>query len=226
MNFIEKLERIRSLIEKAAAAAGRSAKDIQLVAVTKGVTAERVAEAVSAGLVHFGENRVQEAEAKIPLVAGHGLHWHMIGHLQTNKAKPALALFQTIQSVDSVRLAKVLSDVCVEENRTASLLLEVNASGEPQKHGFKPEEVYTAAESIMKLPGVFVRGLMGMAPNAADTALRRECFRKLRNIFSVLKTFKNPQLEMKTLSMGMSDDFEIAIQEGANMVRLGRALFG
>ncbi|MBI3316009.1 MAG: YggS family pyridoxal phosphate-dependent enzyme [Candidatus Omnitrophica bacterium] len=226
MDFRTKLERVLGLIEKAAGESGRTAKDIQLVAVTKDVGSEAIREAIAAGVLLFGENRVQEAETKIPLVSAEGASWHMIGHLQTNKVKPAVSLFQTIQSVDSVRLAKAISGACAESGRTASVLLEVNVSGESQKYGFSPEEIYAAVEAIVALPNVFVKGLMGMAPNTGDAELKRAAFKKLRNIFSVLKTLKNPQLEMKVLSMGMSDDFEIAIREGSNMVRLGRALFG
>ena len=221
----ERLDRLNGLVDQAAKRSGRSAKDITIVAVTKGAGAEEVKEAVSAGLKVFGENKVQEAEAKIPLVGDPALEWHMIGHLQSNKIKSAMELFSLIQSVDSLGLAKKLNEVAVAASRTVSVLLEVNISGETQRFGFGPEEIYTAIESVAALPAVKVLGFMGMAPAGPDMTVKKEAFKKLRNIFSVCRTLKYPNLEMKHLSMGMSDDFESAIEEGSNMIRIGRVLF-
>ena len=225
ISFRERLERVQNAMSRAAEKSGRTLKDITLVAVTKAASPQALLEAEAAGVLIFGENKVQEAETKIPLVANPDVQWHMVGHLQTNKVKTAVSLFRMIQSVDSVRLAKNISDESVAIGKVASVLLEVNISGETQKYGFKPEEIYTAIESMAGLPGIHVMGLMGIAPNGVDGNVKREAFKKLRSIFSVCKTIKRERLEMKYLSMGMSDDFEIAIEEGANMVRLGRVLF-
>lgn len=225
MTLKERLELIHSRIDKAARETGRSLKDIAVVAVTKGVSPEKITEAMQAGLLVFGENKVQEAEPKI-LGIQPPPEWHMVGHLQSNKVKTAVLLFQMIQSVDSVRVAKEIGAESAALNKQMPILLEVNISGEPKKFGFSPEEIYTAVEDIVKLPGIQVAGLMGIGPLGAPPEAVREAFKKLRNIFSVCKTLKRENLQMKHLSMGMSDDFEIAIQEGSNMVRLGRALFG
>lgn len=221
----ERLDRLNGLVDQAAKRSGRSAKDITIVAVTKGAGAEAVKEAVSAGLKMFGENKVQEAEAKIPLVGDPALEWHMIGHLQSNKIKPAMELFGLIQSVDALSLAKKLNEAAIAGARTVSVLLEVNISGEKQKFGFGPEEIYGVLEQVAALPAVKVLGFMGMAPAGPDLTAKKEAFKKLRNIFSVCRTLKHSNIEMKHLSMGMSDDFEIAIEEGSNMIRIGRALF-
>lgn len=221
----EKMDRLQSRVEEAAKRSGRSAKDITIVAVTKGAAAEAVKEAAAAGLRIFGENKVQEAEAKIPLVGDPPLEWHMIGHLQSNKIKPAMELFGLIQSVDALSLAKKLNEAATAGARTVSVLLEVNISGEKQKFGFSSDEIYGVLEQVAALPAVKVLGLMGMAPAGPDAAVKKEAFKKLRNIFSVCRTLKHPNIEMRHLSMGMSDDFEIAIEEGSNMIRIGRALF-
>lgn len=213
-------------MDEAAKKTGRSLKDIGLVAVTKGMGADKISEARAAGILVFGENRVQEAAEKIPQVAAEGLEWHMVGHLQTNKIKTALSLFNLIESVDSVRLAKALNDESRALGKIADVLLEVNISGEAQKYGFKPEAVYSALEEISGFPGIRVLGLMGIAPDAVENSVKRDAFKKLKNIFSVCKTTKYENVKMQILSMGMSDDFEIAIEEGSNLVRLGRALFG
>ena len=224
MSVAHKLEALRARIEGAAKRSGRDGKDVILVAVTKGAPAEAVREAMAAGLTVFGENKVQEAQGKIPEV-GTGPEWHMVGHLQSNKVKSALELFTLIHSVDSVKLAKNLSVAASLENKTASILLEINISGEAQKYGFAPEEIYGAVDLVAALPSLKVLGLMGMAAVGTDPRPKREAFRILRNLFSVCKSLKYPSVEMRHLSMGMSDDFEIAIEEGSNMVRIGRVLF-
>lgn len=221
---LDNLNEIRSKIEAAAVKAGRKGTDVRLVAVTKGVRPERIREAVEAGLTSLGENRVQEAEGKTAAL-GPGTEWHMIGHLQTNKAKTAVELFSVVQSVDSLKLAQKLSLEAQALNKTLRILLEVNVSGEEQKHGFSPDELYGIVGQIAALPALKIEGLMGMAPNTEDAAPRREAFKKLKGLFIVCKGLKLPTVEMKTLSMGMSDDYEIAVEEGANMVRIGRALF-
>lgn len=226
MEIKERLARVQLLIEEAAKRSGRPAKEITLVAVTKGVPPERVLEAKEAGLRLFGENRIQEAKEKIPKVVDPAVEWHLVGHLQSNKVSDALSLFSLIHSVDSVRLAERISRESEQRGRVTPALLEVNISGEPQKYGFLPEAIYTAIDAIKDFPGIRISGLMGMAPNDPDKEKKREAFKKLRNLFSVCRSFKGERLEMKYLSMGMSGDFETAIEEGSNMVRLGRILFG
>lgn len=218
----EKLASVNQRLEKAALRSGRSLKDITIIAVTKGAAAEAVLEAREAGISVFAENRVQEALLKVPQVTA---EWHMIGHLQSNKVRPALELFQMIQSVDTLRLAEKIHEEALVMGRVVPVLLEVNISGEAQKYGFKPEEIYSAAEGTAAFSQLKVMGLMGLAPAGAEEAPKRDAFKKLRNLFSVCKTLKNKNIEMKHLSMGMSDDFEMAVEEGSNMVRLGRVLF-
>ena len=220
----EKLECVRAAMEEAARKSGRSATGITLVAVTKGASPEAIAQAREAGLSVFAENKVQEAEAKIPL-AGQPAEWHLVGHLQSNKIKTALSLFQLIQSVDSARLAKMVSDESLALGKVTPVFLEVNISGQARRYGFSPEEIYAGVEAVAEMPGIRVMGLMGIAPHPASDDEKRESFKKLRNLFSVCKTLKRPNVEMKTLSMGMSGDFRIAIEEGSTMIRLGRALF-
>ncbi|MBI2095076.1 MAG: YggS family pyridoxal phosphate-dependent enzyme [Candidatus Omnitrophica bacterium] len=222
-SIAERVAQVRERIEAAARRSGRSAGEITLVAVTKGVSAEGIKAARAAGLSFFGENRVQEAAAKIP--AGSPGEWHMIGHLQTNKVAEAVRMFQMVQSVDSVRLAGKIDEECARADRTMPVLFEVNVAGEAQKYGFKPEEIYAALDAAERLGRLRLVGLMGMAPNSAEAGPRREAFKKLRNIFNVLKSIKKENVEMRYLSMGMSDDFEPAIEEGSNMVRIGRAIF-
>lgn len=220
----EKLEIIRKNIEEAAVKSGRALKDVTLIAVTKSASNEKILQAKEAGLATFGENKVQEAEAKIQAL-GPGLEWHMIGHLQSNKVKTAVSLFNLIQSVDSVRLAKTINDEAEAAQKVMNVLLEVNASGEQQKYGFAPEEIYTALDQMREFKSIKILGVMGMAPNSPDEGARRAAFKKLKSIYSVCKSVKQPNLEVKILSMGMSDDYKIAVEEGSNMVRIGRALF-
>ncbi len=202
-------------VEAACLRAGRSPQDVTVVAVAKGFPAEAVREAHAAGLRHFGENRVQEAAAKRPLLADLDVTWHMVGHLQTNKVKKALELFQVVHSVDSLRLAQELSR---RASRPLTVLLEVNVAGEASKFGLSPEEVPSVAEAVARLPHLELVGLMTVAPLARDPEEVRPVFRRLRELACALG--------LPHLSMGMSDDFEVAIEEGATMVRLGRAIFG
>ena len=223
--FRTRFETVQAKIDEAARKTGRSLKDITLVAVTKGVKSELILEVKEAGLSIFGENRVQEAEEKIPAVNFPDVQWQLIGHLQSNKVKTAVALFQLIQSVDTVRLADKISQEALAAGKMMPVLLEVNISGEEQKYGFKTEEVYSAIDQMASMQGIRVLGLMGMASNLVNENVKRETFKKLRGLFSACKMLKHPNIEMKFLSMGMSDDYGIAIEEGANMVRIGRALF-
>jgi pyridoxal phosphate enzyme (YggS family) len=222
-------------ISRAAARAGRSADEITLVAVTKTFPPELVEEAWNAGLREFGENRVQEAEPKVLWFRERGipLKWHMVGHLQRNKAKTAIGLFDVVQSVDSLRLARELSRRSTAEGLTLPVLLEVNVSGESSKYGFplhpddagQLEGFLAAVAEIAELPNLDPRGLMTIAPFEAPEDVLRSCFRRLRELLGELRECYSGQ-HWQHLSMGMTDDFEIAIEEGATIVRIGRAIFG
>ncbi len=222
-NIKDRIDAIRVRIDEAAKRSGRALKDISLVAVTKNASVAAILEAKAAGIEIFAENRIQDAQEKVPQIPG---HWQLIGHLQSNKIKPALELFELFQSIDSVKLAEKIQEELLIQNRILPVLLEVNISGESQKHGFQPDDVYRAVETIGAMTQIQIVGLMGIAPNTPEIQLRRQAFKKLKGTFVVLKGLKNERLKMQTLSMGMSDDYEAAIEEGSNMVRLGRAIFG
>ncbi len=211
----ERLALVRERVARAAERAGRSPAEVTIVAVSKSFPAAAIAEAAAAGIAHIGENRVQEAAAKIPSLRHLPVTWHLVGHLQTNKAKTAIDLFDIIHSVDSLRLAEVLSH---RAERALPVLLEVNVVGEPGKFGFSPQQALQAAEAIARLPRLEVRGLMTVAPLVSDPEEVRPVFRDLRRL--------RDALGLAELSMGMTDDFEVAIEEGATLVRIGRAIFG
>jgi len=227
MNSIkENLYRVWERIEKAAQKSGRKREDITLVAVTKTVEVERIREGIEAGIKEIGENRVQEAREKIPLLPREGIKWHMVGHLQRNKAKYAVRLFDMIQSLDSLSLAEELEKRCQKENRTLEVLIEVNIGGEETKFGVAPQEVISLIEKVKDFPHLKIKGLMCVPPWLEDPEKVRPYFIQMRELKEKVIEEKIPGVEMKYLSMGMTDDFEIAIEEGANMVRLGRAIFG
>lgn len=220
----ENIARVRQRIAEAARRSGRDPGAVTLIGVTKTVPAERVAAAFRAGVTVFGENYVQEARDKIPAVnaaTGKPPVWHLIGHLQTNKAKYAVDLFDVVQTVDSARLAQEIGRQASKRSGTQRVLIEVNLSGEAQRAGVLPEGVAELAEVVARTPGVVLEGLMGMAPVAADPAGARPHFDRLRRLWEAL-----PAGGRGILSMGMSGDFEVAIEEGATHVRIGTALFG
>ena len=212
----ERVAHVRQRVERAAERAGRSPADVTIVAVSKGFPPSAIDEAVVAGIADLGENRVQEAAAKIVALRPLPITWHLVGHLQTNKAKTALELFDIIHSVDSLHLAEVLSHP--DRSGPLPILLEVNAAGEATKFGFPPGEVAAAAQAIARLPHLDLRGLMTVAPFVSDPETVRPVFRELRRL--------RDALGLRELSMGMTDDFEVAIEEGATLVRIGRAIFG
>lgn len=199
-----------------------------MVGVTKGFDAELAAAAARAGVVELGENRVQEAREKIPCVrelVGEGaVTWHLVGHLQRNKARWAVQLFTWVHSVDSPELAHELSRRATSAGRTVEVLVEVNVAGEATKYGTTPERAAELVELAAVLPGLRVRGLMTVAPQAPDPEEVRWVFRALRELRDRIRVGHG--LELPELSMGMTDDFEVAVEEGATLVRLGRALFG
>ena len=196
-----------------------------MVAVTKNRTAAEVEEALSCGIGTIGENRVQEAEAKMAEV-GIPARWHLVGHLQTNKAKKAVALFDLVQSVDSLRVASALDAQAGKASRVLDVLVQVNTSGEERKSGVAPQCLQALARKLAGLPNLRIRGLMTIGALSADAEVVRSCFALLRELRDRLAAARIERVEMKYLSMGMSGDFELAITEGSNMVRLGSALFG
>jgi PLP dependent protein len=221
-----RLHRVRTRIADAAARAGRDPAAVTLIAVSKTRPAEDVAEAVAAGVEHVGENRVQEAAGKVDRVRellGRDPTWHLIGTLQRNKAGQALDLFGLIHSVDTVRLAETLS--ARSEGRRVPILLEVYLGTDRARPGFRPDDVEQSVNSIIALPGLEVRGLMTVAPLGLPSDAIRPVFRHLRELRDALRD-RHPGLGLDELSMGMSEDFELAVEEGATMVRVGRAVFG
>jgi len=217
MEIAVRIARVRERIAAACARTGRAPEEVTLIAVTKGFGPDVVREAVEADVRDFGENRVQEAGAKIGTLADlpRDVRWHMIGHLQTNKVKTAVELFDTIHSVDSIHLAEAISR---RAPAPVPVFLEVSVAGEASKSGFSQTDVQRARETIGGMPGLQVQGLMTVAPMTDDTEEARPVFRQLADLAHALGLNK--------LSMGMSDDFEVAVEEGATHVRLGRVLFG
>ena len=216
--------RVRERIAAAAARAGRRAADIVLVAASKTVDPDWILAAAQAGMADFGENYVQEAQPKIARI-GHGVRWHFVGHLQTNKAKQAVALFDIVQTVDSERLAAELDRRAHSAGRRLAVLLEVNTSGEETKFGVSPDETLRLAETVAGLEALELKGLMTMGRLGVEPAEARAGFALLRRVFDEVCR-QLPGAEMAWLSMGMSGDFEVAIEEGSNMVRVGTAIFG
>ncbi|HOC32235.1 MAG TPA: YggS family pyridoxal phosphate-dependent enzyme [Armatimonadota bacterium] len=218
----DNLSRIRERIAQAAERCGRSSDEITLVAVTKTQPAESLQAVLDAGATDIGENYVAEAEAKFREVDfPEGVTRHCIGHLQSNKARRALDTFDVIQSVDSIKLLTRLDTAAAERATMVSVLLEVRLTDEPEKTGFLPDELPTALETAARAPHIRVLGLMGMAPFTPDMERRRATFRELYCHYLTLEPSQR-----HILSMGMTDDFEIAIEEGSTMVRIGTALFG
>lgn len=220
-------ERAQSVLERiarAAARSGRSPESVRLVAVSKTQPVERIAEAYEAGLTVFGENYVQEAEGKIGSFPG--AEWHFIGKLQGNKVRKAVSLFGWIQTVDSQRLLAEISRRCMEIGKTIPVLIEVNIAGEESKAGIAPDGLPSLLASAAELPGIRVRGLMAIPPVTDDPEKSRPGFALLRELLDRHATSVGTMEKMNELSMGMSNDFEAAIEEGATMVRIGTAVFG
>lgn len=213
--------RVGERIAAAARRGGRRPEDVTLVAVTKGVDASQILEAVAAGVQDLGENRVQEAASKAAAVSA-GARWHLVGHLQRNKVRQAVALFTVIHSLDGARLA---ADVSRRAAAPVDVLLQVNVAGEAQKFGVPPEEAPTVLRAIAGLPALHVVGLMTIAPLSGDPEETRPIFGRLRGLRDDLEALGIAGVTLPHLSMGMSGDFEIAVEEGATMVRIGRAIF-
>ena len=223
MSFADNLAAIQQRIHEACGRAEREAHSVMLLAVSKTHPAEVIDEAVRGGQIFFGENKVQEAKSKIPASAGRA-RWHFIGHLQSNKARDAVNLFEMIQSVDSLDLAREISKRCEQASKEMPILLEVNVAGESSKFGYKPERLLAELNELNSLPRLSVQGLMTIPPFATNAEKARPHFRRLRELKGQCEDMLG--LAWPHLSMGMSGDFEIAIEEGATIVRVGTALFG
>ncbi len=223
---MELLSNINSVRERIAAACARARRDpgsVTLVAVTKGQSPDIVSQAARLGLTLFGENKVQEAKAKIPICPGR-LRWHFIGHLQTNKCREAIELFEMVQSVDSLHVAEELNKRAEQAARTLPVLIEINIVGEASKFGYRPEKLRTELTHLNALPRLEIHGLMTVPPWSSEPENVRPVFRQLRELKQECEQILGAP--MPHLSMGMTGDFEVAIEEGATMVRIGTALFG
>lgn len=225
--FKGRQEEVVDRIARAARRAGRDPTAVKLIAVTKAVPVERLPEALACGCRAFGESRIQEALVKMDALGAYSeIEWHLIGPLQSNKVKGAAGRFALIQSVDRLEAAERLDAETRKRKLIQPVLLEVNVAGEATKHGFAPEELVRAAERIAALGGLRVLGLMAIPPAAAEAEAARPHFRRVRELADQVEARGIPGVSMKDLSMGMSGDFEIAVEEGATMVRIGTALFG
>src|SRR5437868_10105881 len=222
-SIAENLDGVREQIAQAAAKVGRAIDDVELVAISKTHDAVKVREAIEAEQSLFGESRVQEARVKIPDLPSN-LRWHFVGHLQKNKIRHALPLFELIHSVDSLALAEDVNRIAEEDGLHPRVLLEVNVAGEGSKFGFKPEMLRTEMESLLALPRLSILGLMTIPPLAEEAEVSRKHFIQLRELRDRLQT--EFHVDLAQLSMGMTQDFPVAVEEGATLVRVGTAIFG
>jgi len=223
MSLAENLASIQQRIRAAAARAGRDAASVTLLAVSKTHPPETIHEAVAAGQLLFGENKIQEAKAKIPSSPGRA-RWQFIGHLQSNKVRDAVDLFELIQGVDSLAIAREISKRAVQAAKTMPILIEVNVAGEGSKFGYHPDQLLAELNEINALPKLEVHGLMAIPPYATIPEKTRPYFQRLRELKGQCEGILG--VPLPHLSMGMSGDFEVAIEEGATLVRIGTALFG
>lgn len=222
-SIAENLDRVREEISTAAAKSGRTHNDVELVAITKTHPAESVREAIEAGQILFGENRVQEARAKIPELPSN-CRWHFVGHLQKNKIRHALPLFEMFHGIDSLELAQDINRIAEEEGLYPRVLLEVNVAGEGSKFGFGPDALSEQMEGLLALPRLSVEGLMCIPPIVMESEDSRKFFVQIRKLRDSLE--KEFGLKLPQLSMGTTQDFPIGIEEGATLVRVGTAIFG
>ncbi len=221
----ERLEEIRRRMDEAAEKAGRDPSSIRLIAVSKTKPVSMIREAVAAGVTDLGENYIQEAREKIPQVSGQ-VRWHFIGHLQTNKAKYAARLFDWIHTIDRVEIADALNRRAGMENRVLRVLIEVNVGKEETKSGVMEEDLFPLVEHVATLPQLSLKGLMVIPPLTADPEEVRGYFIKTRRLAEQVAARNIPNVSMEELSMGMTSDFEVAIEEGSTMIRVGTAIFG
>jgi len=225
MAIVDNINSVKQRLRKSCEKVGRDPDEIILVAVSKTFPAEAIRIAVENGIQHIGENRVQEAEGKFQQL-GKIAQWHLVGHLQTNKVKKALQIFDFIHSLDSFHLAQEISKRAVQMQREIDCLVEVNTSGETTKFGVEPDQALELVKMIAPLPGIRLKGLMTIGAFLPDPEQVRPCFQLLKQIQQKILDAGIDNVEMKYLSMGMTNDFEVAIEEGANMIRVGRAIFG
>jgi pyridoxal phosphate enzyme (YggS family) len=222
--LLENLPRVRNAIEEAAARGGRDPEEVTLVAVTKAHPPEALHAALDAGIRDLGENRVEELGEKVELLGRTAATWHMVGHVQSRKARQAAESADLIHSLDTLKLARKVSGYGIETGRRVPVLVQANLSGEESKSGFRQEEMVEVIHEILTLPGLEVRGLMTMAPFVEDQRRLRKVFQDLRHIQE--EAGKLTGYRGSELSMGMTNDFELAVEEGSTMVRIGTALFG
>jgi PLP dependent protein len=222
----ENLFRVRDGIGRAAHRAGRSPGEVTLIVVTKTFGVDTVRAAIAAGATDIGENYVQEARTKIQTVGRQAARWHFIGGLQTNKAKYIVRLFDLVHSVDSYELAAEIDRRAAAQGCVMDILIQVDISREAQKSGVMEEDLVEFIRSVAPMPHVAVKGLMGMPPFGREPEASRPYFRRMRELFGEVSSSRIPGVEMKELSMGMSNDYEVAVEEGATMVRVGTAIFG
>ena len=220
-NFLQ----VQNQIRVAAEHAGREAHSIQVIAVSKTKPVSVILEAIDAGITDIGENRVQEAKGKYDLVDG-PVKWHLVGHLQRNKVKQALPIFDLIHSVDSLRLLAEIDRRSAQLNRRTEVLIQVNTSGEPSKFGLEPDAVFGFMENALDYAHIQIKGLMTIGAFLPDPEEVRPSFVLLRTLQEKIREQQFPNVEMEYLSMGMTNDFEVAVEEGANLVRIGTAIFG
>ncbi|MDP3730835.1 MAG: YggS family pyridoxal phosphate-dependent enzyme [Candidatus Omnitrophota bacterium] len=218
----ENLKDVTQRISRSCEKSGRSPDDVKLICVTKEAELSQIEEALASGVRNIGENRVQDALVKHNAIGGRAI-WHLIGHLQTNKVKDAVRIFSLIHSVDSVRLAKEIDAQAKRIDKVQEILIQVNTSGEESKFGVAPDETLKLFKEVRLYPDISISGLMTIAPEVDDPEKARPCFRKLRELRDELNSILNTQYSI--LSMGMTNDFEVAVEEGSTMVRIGRAIF-
>lgn len=222
----ERVQLVLSKIRSAADKVGRPPGSIRLVAATKTVTVDRIQEGIGAGLSILGENRVQEAVPKIVALTQAPVRWHFIGQLQRRKVRSVIGLFDLIHSVDRLELAQEIDRRAGEAGRCQDILLEVNIGGEPTKAGFRPDDLVQLVSTMAVLSHIRIKGLMAIPPPTADTESARRYFGKLRDVATRIAVLNIPGVMMDELSMGMSNDYEVAVEEGATLVRVGTAIFG
>jgi PLP dependent protein len=226
LNVAENVERVRERIHRACRQSGRDVKDVRLIAVSKTKPAEAIRQAYAAGLSEFGENRVQEAAAKRKELEDLDAVWHLIGHLQSNKAKQACRIFDWVHSVDSLHLAEKIGREAAALGRKMPVLIEVHLGEEASKFGVEEDDLARMAEGMAAMPSLELRGLMTLPPFFDNPQEVRPFFRRLRELAARIDARNLPGVQMRELSMGMSHDFEIAVEEGATIVRVGTAIFG
>jgi pyridoxal phosphate enzyme (YggS family) len=227
MSIANNIKKLNRRIEAAAQRSGRDPTDVKLLVVTKTHSVATIETALRCGIEYISENRVQEAENKIPFIKDKFKEFHFIGHLQSNKIKKLMTLNPTlIHSIDKFSTVQKLNDHLSQLQKKQDILIQINTSGEESKFGIKPDTAIDFIHQVSKLPNLNIKGLMTIGMFIADEDIIRKCFLTLRELFEKIKLEKIPNVEMKYLSMGMTNDFEIAIEEGANIIRIGSAIFG